>query len=151
MRPPSGRGDGPLGAGLDVILSTVQGLEETIGDALGDIGCTDHATALICTAAMWQMGVHAKLLVEGINAPDDDGESGEAYGDVDYTVIYSRTDEIIIPDSSPPLASGGEGRVANVAVQDLCEHPTKNVSHLGIQTDGATFAVVLDANSCAWR
>ncbi len=80
--------------------------------------------------------------VRAMNAGD------ETPGDVDYTSIYTRFDELVQPVTPVPTAALDFGRanphVSNILLQDLC--PARVVDHLSIgTTDALTQALALDA------
>ena len=91
--------------------------------------CADSAN---CWPPVWQMTTHAHF-IHALNSVD------EAPGDIAVTNIYSRTDELVEPSSTVPLAGD---HVANIAVQDVCPHV---VHHAGLLHDAAVWALVLDA------
>lgn len=62
----------------------------------------------------------------------------ETPGDVSYTSIYSQTDELVQPWTSPPLDGG-----TNIMIQDVC--PGRPVHHFGIVYDAVAYALVEDA------
>lgn len=69
-------------------------------------------------------------------------------GDVDYTAIYTLTDELVQPVVPVPTAALEYGvdnpRIRNVLIQDLC--PLQIVDHVTIgTTDAVAFALALDA------
>lgn len=73
---------------------------------------------------------------------------GEVLEGIDYTSIYTRYDEIVVPNFGPRASSrlrGGEpAKVTNVMTQQLC--PLNVADHIAIGTyDSAAFALVLDA------
>lgn len=84
-----------------------------------------------CAPAAQQMRNGARFLA-ALNSGD------ETPGDVDYTSVFSATDELVQPPNSARL----DGAV-NILVQDLC--PGRPVHHGGLLHDPAVFAVVLDA------
>ena len=84
-----------------------------------------------CAPAVHQMRPPARFLT-ALNSED------ETPGDVDYTSVFSDSDELVQPPSSAKL----QGAV-NVLVQDLC--PGRPVHHGGIIHDPMIFALVLDA------
>lgn len=72
---------------------------------------------------------------------------GETFAGIDYTVVYTLTDEVVFPNL-PPAASSelhtGEGRISNVAIQQIC--PAQPSEHLSMgSTDPVGYAVVDDA------
>jgi triacylglycerol esterase/lipase EstA (alpha/beta hydrolase family) len=83
-----------------------------------------------CWPAVWQMATASRFLA-ALNRGD------ETPGTVAYTNVYSRTDELVQPQSTVPLAGA-----SNVAVQDVCPRP---VHHGGLLDDAPTYALVLDA------
>jgi triacylglycerol lipase len=78
----------------------------------------------------------AKLNGDGIDAPQP------LTGEIDYTVISTRNDEIVTPYQSQALA-GPAGRVTNVVLQDRC--PNDAIDHLGIIYDPAALQWVENA------
>lgn len=85
--------------------------------------------------ALWQMREGSRFLT-ALNAGD------ETPGPVSYTSVWSTSDELVQSMSLGKPTSVLEG-AANVMVQDLC--PGRWVSHVGLASDAATFAVVTDA------
>src|SRR4051794_19263939 len=84
-----------------------------------------------CWPAVWQMATGSHFL-SALNAGD------ETPGGVAYTNVFSRSDELVEPSTTVPLAGA-----SNVAVQDLC--PGRAVHHGGLLDDATTWALVLDA------
>ena len=71
----------------------------------------------------------------------------ETFAGIDYTVIFSRTDEIVVPNfdssGSSSLHTGG-GTIANIAVQQIC--PNDVSEHLAMGSyDPVGYALVVDA------
>ena len=71
----------------------------------------------------------------------------ETFAGIDYTVVYSHTDEIVVPNldatGSSSLHTGG-GHIANIAVQDIC--PNDASDHLAMGSyDPVGYALVIDA------
>ncbi len=74
----------------------------------------------------------------------------ETPGDIDYTSIYTRFDELVQPVSPVPTAAlefgQANSRVSNILLQDLC--PGYLSDHLAIgSTDPVAFALAIDAIS----
>lgn len=71
----------------------------------------------------------------------------ETFAGIDYSSIYTRFDEIVVPnldDSGSSSLRTGEGRRSNVALQDVC--PTNTADHLAIGSyDAVAHALVVDA------
>ena len=91
--------------------------------------CADSGN---CWPAVWQMATTAKFL-HALNSVD------ETPGRVSITNVYSRTDELVEPSTTVPLAGND---VTNVAVQDLCP---RVVHHAGMLSDATVYALVIDA------
>lgn len=93
-----------------------------------------------CSEACWQMAP-GSMFLGALNRDD------ETPGDVDYTSVYSLTDELVQPAAPEPTAALDPGEnpenVANVLVQDLC--PGRPVEHAGFAYDAVVYDVVLDA------
>jgi hypothetical protein len=93
-----------------------------------------------CSPADWQQATNARF-IDALNS------SAETFRGIDYTVIFSRTDEIVVPnvDSSGSSAlHTGQGRIANIAVQDIC--PADPSEHLAMGSyDAVGYALAVDA------
>jgi triacylglycerol lipase len=81
--------------------------------------------------AGWQMRTDSNFLV-ALNRAD------ETPGPIDYTSIYSKSDELIQPVGTQDLEGG-----TNILLQDLC--PGRRVDHGGIAGDDVTYRLVIDA------
>ncbi|MEU4374940.1 esterase/lipase family protein [Pseudonocardia alni] len=94
-----------------------------------------------CVPAFWQQQTGSRLLAALNDGP-------ETFAGIDYTVVYTVTDEVVVPNL-PPAASSelrrdGAGRIANIPVQSLC--PVHVAEHLTMgSTDPVGYAVVADA------
>jgi hypothetical protein len=73
----------------------------------------------------------------------------ETFAGIDYTVIYSRTDEVVFPNLDAAGSSSlhtGAGHIANIAVQDICPNDTSE--HLAMGSyDPVGYALAVDAFS----
>ena len=87
-----------------------------------------------CPPADWQMEVGSNFL-SALNRGD------ETPGRIDYTSIFSLTDELVQPQI-PASTSAIEG-ASNVLVQNVC--PGRPVNHVGMLRDPVVYALVLDA------
>ena len=71
----------------------------------------------------------------------------ETFARIDYTVVFSRTDEIVVPNLDATGSSSlhtGSGRIANIAVQDICPNDTSE--HLAMGSyDPVGYALAVDA------
>jgi hypothetical protein len=93
-----------------------------------------------CPPAYWQQASDARF-IDALNS------RAETFGGIRYTVIYSRTDEIVVPNldssGSSSLHTGG-GQIANIAVQQIC--PADVSDHLAMGTyDPVAYALAIDA------
>lgn len=75
-------------------------------------------------------------------------EGAETYAGIDYTVAYTRYDEIVTPNVDPATASSplrtGAGRITNVMIQQIC--PANVSDHLALGSyDPVGWALALDA------
>ncbi|WP_418058091.1 esterase/lipase family protein [Pimelobacter simplex] len=88
---------------------------------------------LVCASCNQQAWGSAFL--RELNAGD------ETPGDVSYTQITSRYDEVVVPHTSGYLAAGP--RTTNVTIQDKCRRSISE--HVLIPMDNATIGLTLDA------
>ena len=84
-----------------------------------------------CTPSCWQMKTTSRFIA-ALNAGD------ETPGSVSYTSLYTRTDELVQPATTAPVAGG-----SNVALSDVC--PGRPGEHLAIIGDAVAYALVIDA------
>ena len=87
-----------------------------------------------CWPAVWQMASGSHFL-KALNSVS------ETPGTTAYTQIYSQTDELVEPSTTPPLSGGAN--TANVAIQSIC--PGRVVHHAGLLSDPVVWELVLDA------
>jgi triacylglycerol esterase/lipase EstA (alpha/beta hydrolase family) len=93
-----------------------------------------------CPAADWQQATGSHF-VTALNS------GAETFAGIDYTVVFSHTDEIVVPNldasGSSSLHTGG-GHIANIAVQDIC--PDDTSEHLAMGSyDPVGYALAVDA------
>lgn len=73
----------------------------------------------------------------------------ETFAGIYYTVVFSRTDEIVVPNFDASGSSSlhtGDGQIANIAVQDICPNDTSE--HLAMGSyDPVGYALAVDAFS----
>ena len=97
---------------------------------------------LDCPPAYWQQATGA-LFLQALNS------YAETFRGIAYTVVYSRTDEIVTPNLDASGSSSlhtGSGAIANVAVQQVC--PADASDHLAMGTyDPVGYALAMDAFS----
>ena len=116
-------------------------VEEVVGMAGTNHGSTtvDQMCSRPCAPAIWQQGSHSNW-TKALNSRQ------QTFAGIDYTEIYSHTDEFVTPNADDSGASSvhGPGRIANIATQDIC--PADTYEHLLIGTiDPVTAALVFDA------
>jgi pimeloyl-ACP methyl ester carboxylesterase len=118
-------------------------VEDLVGAAPSNHGTIDADLdcALLCPAAHWQQRTRSNLLA-ALNSPQ------ETYAGIDYTTIYTRTDEMVVPNFDAATGSSslrtGDGAMVNIAIQDIC--PLALDEHLWTGTGSATgWALFWDA------
>jgi triacylglycerol esterase/lipase EstA (alpha/beta hydrolase family) len=93
-----------------------------------------------CPPAFWQQATNAHFLA-ALNS------RAETFAGINYTVIYSRTDEVVVPNLDAEGSSSlhtGSGQIANIAVQQIC--PADTSDHLAMGTyDPVAYALAVDA------
>jgi triacylglycerol esterase/lipase EstA (alpha/beta hydrolase family) len=93
-----------------------------------------------CSAADWQQRSTAHF-IRALNS------GAETFTGISYTVIYSRTDDVVIPNFNSSGSSSlhtGSGRIANIAVQQIC--PNDVSDHFGMGSyDPVGYALAIDA------
>jgi hypothetical protein len=94
----------------------------------------------VCPPAYWQQASQSHFIA-ALNS------GAETFEGIDYTVIYSHTDEIVVPNLSASGSSSlhtGAGQIANIAVQQIC--PADTSDHLAMGSyDAVGYALVIDA------
>ena len=105
------------------------------GTVLADVTCRQD-----CNPAFHQQASQSQFL-RALNS------GAETFRGIDYTVAYTRFDEVVVPNAGPTPSSAlrtGDGRIANIALQDVC--PTNTADHFAIGSfDAVGFAIVADA------
>ena len=106
----------------------------------GTLDATDCYASKSCPAAFWQQASSATFIA-ALNS------YAETFTGIAYTVIYSRDDEIVVPNLDAAGSSSlrtGAGQRANIAVQSIC--PADTSEHLAMGTyDAVGYALVIDA------
>jgi hypothetical protein len=119
---------------------------KTVDDLVG-LSPSNHGTVLAdvtcerpCNPAFHQQASQSQFL-RALNS------GAETFRGIDYTVAYTRFDEVVVPNFGPTPSSAlrtGHGRIANIALQDVC--PTNTAEHFAIGSfDAVGFAIVADA------
>ncbi|HEU5035171.1 MAG TPA: lipase [Mycobacteriales bacterium] len=121
---------------------TRRDVDDLVGIDPSNHGTLD-ATALCrleCPAAFWQQASTAKFIA-ALNS------RAETFRGISYTVIYSRADEVVVPNLDASGSSSlhtGKGRIRNVAVQEIC--PADVSDHLAMGSyDPVAYALAVDA------
>jgi hypothetical protein len=93
-----------------------------------------------CAPAIWQQRTGSHLLA-ALNS------AAETFAGISYTIIYSRVDEVVVPNFDASGSSSlhtGRGAIANIAAQQIC--PADVSEHLAMgSSDPVAYAVALDA------
>ena len=93
-----------------------------------------------CAPADWQQASGSRFM-GALNS------YAETFAGIYYTVIFSRTDEIVVPNFDASGSSSlhtGAGRIANIAVQQIC--PNDVSEHLAMGSyDPVGYALAIDA------
>ena len=101
---------------------------------------TDYLCATSCPPSYHQQA-STSAFVAALNS------GTETFAGIDYTVIYTHYDEVVTPNSGDMGSSslhGGEGAIANVALQDIC--PLNVAEHLAVGSyDPVAYAIAIDA------
>jgi triacylglycerol esterase/lipase EstA (alpha/beta hydrolase family) len=117
-----------------------------VGDVIG-LSPSNHGTVVAdascrssCTPADWQQASRARFIA-ALNS------RSETFAGIDYTVAYTNSDEIVVPNTGPTRSSAlrtGSGRIANIALQSVC--PNDTADHFAIGSyDPVGYAIVVDA------
>jgi hypothetical protein len=112
------------------------------------LGATNHGSMIVndmctttCGEALWQQNFNS-LYVQAMNSYQ------ETFPGISYTDIYTRTDQFVQPnldESGTTSLHGGGGRIANVALQDVCPQDLEG-EHLAVGTyDPVAYAIAMDA------
>ncbi len=89
-----------------------------------------------CAPADWQQ-MDGSNFIQALNSHQ------ETFAGVSYTEIYTRLDEIVRPPEGAELHTG-DGRITNVAIQDICPADPSEHFLIGL-TDTVAFALAIDA------
>jgi hypothetical protein len=117
-------------------------VEDVVGLAPSNHGTlnADAFCAGPCPAAFWQQRSNARF-GQALNS------FAETFAGIDYTVAYTHSDEVVVPNQDQNGSSAlhtGAGRVANIALQEVC--PTDGADHLALGSyDPVGYALALDA------
>jgi hypothetical protein len=91
----------------------------------------------LCDPAIWQQAIGSQFM-----AALDSRQV--TFPGIAYTVIYTRTDDVVTPDVNGDLSVlPPRPNVTNVAIQDIC--PTDDSDHLTLVASPAAYAVAINA------
>jgi triacylglycerol esterase/lipase EstA (alpha/beta hydrolase family) len=111
-------------------------VEDVVGLVPSNHGTTSNSAF---TASPWCVSCDQQRagsdFLTALNNPD------ETPGDVDYTQVTTRNDEVVVPYTSAFLAA--DARTTNITLQDRC--PADASDHLSIPADPQAIAWVLNA------
>jgi hypothetical protein len=117
-------------------------VDDVVGLAPSNHGTLDAEVCLaVCPAAFWQQRGTSPFIA-ALNS------GAETFADIDYTVVYTRLDEVVVPNLDAATGSSslrtGRGAITNVATQDLC--PLNLSDHLALGSyDAVGYALAMDA------
>lgn len=120
-----------------------------VDDYVG-FGATNHGSFLInalcppavgCAPSLWQQTADSDF-TKATNSRQ------ETFADISYTSIYSHTDEFVQPaldDTGTSSLHTGNGRITNVAIQDVCPLDVAS-EHIAVGTyDPVAYELAMDA------
>ena len=93
-----------------------------------------------CAPAFWQQQSGSQFLSALNTGP-------ETFEGISYTVVYSRVDEVVVPNFDAQGSSAlhtGQGQIVNVAAQQICPLDTSEHLEMG-STDPVAYALAEDA------
>ncbi|HUS22979.1 MAG TPA: hypothetical protein VMZ66_13310 [Aeromicrobium sp.] len=100
----------------------------------------DNCAQIGCRAAVYQQASDSEF-IRALNSHT------ETFAGISYTNVYSRFDEVVIPDSDAAHCSScltvGPGMIANIQTQQVC--PLDTSDHVLIGPAPATYAIIVDA------
>lgn len=113
------------------VRAAIDDLVMLAGPHHGTFSADGSCIAGSCFPAAWQMR-HGSTFLGLLNTGD------ETPGEVEYSSIYSATDELV----QPPTTAFLDG-ASNVLVQDVC--PVRPVHHVGLNEDRVVWELTVDA------
>jgi hypothetical protein len=116
-------------------------VDDEIGLSPSNHGTLDADAVCIpgCAPSFWQQR-DVSDFIKALNSYQ------ETFPGISYTVAYTRTDEIVVPNIAGQGSAlhGGGGQITNVAIQQIC--PLDLNDHLAIGTyDPVAYAIATDA------
>jgi hypothetical protein len=117
-------------------------VDDLVGLAPSNHGTVDaQACVAVCPDAFWQQRATSRFNV-ALNS------GAETFEGIAYTVVYTRLDEVVIPNLDARTGSSslrtGAGQISNIATQDVC--PLSLADHLALGSyDAVGYAAAIDA------
>jgi pimeloyl-ACP methyl ester carboxylesterase len=117
-------------------------VDDLVGLSPNNHGTLDAVAVCIpdCAPSIWQQRPNAEFMA-ALNS------SQETFPGISYTSVFTLTDEVVVPNFGNTGSSslhGGGGRIANVAIQQVC--PLDVSEHIGIGTyDRTAYELAIDA------
>jgi triacylglycerol esterase/lipase EstA (alpha/beta hydrolase family) len=117
-------------------------VDDVVGLAPSNHGTVDAEVCLAaCPDAFWQQRATSPF-IKALNS------GAETFAGIDYTVVYTRLDEVVMPNANALTGSSslrtGDGARANIATQDICALSIADHMALG-SFDPVGYAVAMDA------
>ncbi len=117
-------------------------VDDLVGLSPSNHGTVDAipACARGCAPSFWQQRSDSSF-TRALNS------RAETFPRISYSSIYTNTDEVVVPNAGPRASSalhGRRGRIANVAIQEVC--PNDASEHLAIGSyDNTAYRLAIDA------
>jgi triacylglycerol esterase/lipase EstA (alpha/beta hydrolase family) len=117
-------------------------VDDLVGLSPSNHGTVDAIPACIreCAPSFWQQRSDSNFM-RALNS------RAETFRRISYSSIYTNTDEVVVPNVGPRASSalhGKRGRIANVAIQQVCPNDTSE--HLAIGSyDNTAYQLAIDA------
>jgi hypothetical protein len=117
-------------------------VDDLVGLAPSNHGTVDaQVCVVVCPDAFWQQRATSRFTA-ALNS------GAETFAGIAYTVVYTRLDEVVIPNLNARTGSSslrtGAGTISNIATQDVC--PLSLADHLALGSyDAVGYAAAIDA------
>jgi hypothetical protein len=117
-------------------------VDDLVGLAPSNHGTVDAELCVaVCPDAFWQQRATSRFIA-AVNS------GVETFAGIDYTVVYTRLDEVVMPNLDARTGSSslrtGAGNISNIATQDVC--PLSLADHLALgSSDAVGYAAAVDA------
>jgi hypothetical protein len=117
-------------------------VDDLVGLSPSNHGTVDAIPACApgCAPSFWQQRTGSNFL-RAINSRT------ETFRRISYSNVHTNTDEVVVPNAGPGASSalhGKRGKIANVAIQEVCPNDTSE--HLAIGSyDNTAYRLAIDA------